>query len=97
MLLSGKLKPATVSVPLEAGLGFPPPPVLPHAAATKTSVATAARNLPEPRFEFIEPFSLPPVCLPIHPGVPANSRRQPLRSWWLNRGLVLILRFMRFL
>src|SRR5712691_5813886 len=67
MLLSGKLKPATVRVPLEAGLGLPPPPLLPHAAATKTSAAIAARNLPKPSFEFIEPFSLPPVCLPIQP------------------------------
>src|SRR5260370_35827923 len=67
MLLSGKLNPGTVSVPFEAGDGFPLPPVLPHAAATKTSAAIAARNLPKPSFEFIEPFSLPPVCLPIQP------------------------------
>src|SRR6266851_4244487 len=67
MLLSGKLKPATVSVPFEAGDGLPLPPVLPHAAATKTNAATAASHLPRPSFEFIEPFSLPPVCLPIQP------------------------------
>src|SRR5260370_34880483 len=67
MRRSGKLKPATVSVPLEAGLALPPPPLLPHAAAAKTSAAVAARNRPKPNFEFIEPFSLPTVCLPIQP------------------------------
>jgi hypothetical protein len=65
MLLSGKLKPATVSVPLEAGELVPPLLVLPQAVATKTRAARAARNLPEPNFIFIELFSFPPVALPI--------------------------------
>jgi hypothetical protein len=43
----------------------PEPPVLPHAVATKTSAARAARNLPEPNLKFIELFSFPPVALPI--------------------------------
>src|SRR4029077_15134302 len=72
MLLSGKLKPATVSVPLEA-LGVPEPPVLPHAVATKTRAAKAARNFPEPSFKFIELFSLPPLGLPIQPEVSLDS------------------------
>src|SRR5216683_288577 len=70
MLLSGKLKPATVSVPLEVG---PPLPVLPHAVATKTKAARAARNLLEPILRFIELFSLPPLGLPIQPAVWPDS------------------------
>src|SRR5260370_27441870 len=65
MLLSGKLKPATVSVPLEA-VGVPEP-VLPHAVATKTRAAKAARNRPESNLGFIELFSFPPLGLPIQP------------------------------
>jgi hypothetical protein len=45
MLLSGKLKPATVRVPFEVVVGVPEVP--PHAAAMKTSAAIPARNLPE--------------------------------------------------
>src|ERR1700737_3016242 len=73
MLLSGKLKPATVSVPLDGDAVAPPPPVLPHAAATKTSAARAARNFPEASLGFIELFSLPPVGLPIQPWAKTDS------------------------
>src|SRR5471032_2757347 len=45
MLLSGKLKPATVIVPLLVALGVL---VLPQAAATVTSTASAANNQVEP-------------------------------------------------
>src|ERR1700730_2254728 len=72
MLLSGKLKPATVSVPLD-GDAVAPPPVLPHAAVTNTSAARAARNFPEASLGFIELFSLPPVGLPIQPWAKTDS------------------------
>src|ERR1700687_883775 len=78
MLLSGKLKPATVSVPLEA-VGVPEP-VLPHAVATKTRAAKAARNLLESNLEFIALFSLPPLGLPIQP--------QP----WLDSSIYAVLK-----
>src|SRR6266849_2663564 len=58
MLLSGKLKPATVSVPLGLGLVVPPL-VLPQAVAVNTRAARAARNLPEPNLGCIELFLLP--------------------------------------
>src|SRR6266849_8373539 len=67
MQLSGKLKPATVSVPLGLGVVAPVPPVLPQAAATKTSAARADRNLTEPRLRCIELFSFPPLGFPIQP------------------------------
>src|ERR1700674_487215 len=46
MLLSGKLKPATVMVPLTVVPGVVV--VLPHAAATVANVASAATNQTEP-------------------------------------------------
>src|SRR5260370_30494324 len=88
MLLSGKLKPATVSVPLEA-VGVPEP-VLPHAVATKTRAAIAATNRLESNLGFIELFSLPPLGLPIQPGVWPDSSiyavlkvvaRPAVRAW----------------
>src|SRR5260370_23410391 len=92
MLLSGKLKPATVSVPLEAG-GVPEP-VLPHAVATKTRAAIAAMNRLETNFGFIELLSLPPLGLPIQPGVWPDSSiyavlkvvaRRATRAWRRRR------------
>src|SRR5713101_5164414 len=71
MLLSGKLKPATVSVPLDA-LGVPEP-VLPHAVATKIRAARAATNRLESNLGFIELFSLPPLGLPIQPPACTDS------------------------
>src|ERR1700694_4783096 len=79
MLLSGKLKPATVSVPLEA-VGVPEP-VLPHAAAKKTRGEKAATNPREPNLEFIALFSLPPLGLPIQP--------QP----WLDSSIYAVLKW----
>src|SRR6266851_8942760 len=88
MLLSGKLKPATVSVPFEAG-GVPEP-VLPHAVAMKARAARAARNRLESNLGFIELFSLPPLGLPIQPWVWLDSSiyavlkvvaRRATRTW----------------
>src|SRR5260370_31459996 len=67
MLLSGKLKPATVTVPFEVEEGVL---VLPHATAANTTAMRAATKRPELNLRFIFSLSLRAVCR-------SNAERTP--------------------
>src|SRR5712692_1684000 len=69
MLLSGKLNPATVIVPLEVVVGVPVPP---H-AATRSTAPSAAASGPKLSFQFIESPPLEAASLPIQPGLSLDS------------------------